>query len=488
MAQPFVRVDVWTLPATDPILIAYADAVAAMKTKPATDPTSWAHQAAIHGTHVSHPLPQWNQCRHGSWWFASWHRMFLYFFERIVRAQVIANGGPITWALPYWNYDGGSGHNALPTAFRHPTLPNSDPNPLYAQRRPAINAGGGLSPSITSPSFALNRATFTGSSEFGGGVTSPLGQFWSQTGRLEQTPHNDVHVAIGGLMGDPDSAAEDPIFWLHHANIDRLWWRWQRHHTDPTKPAWTGQSFGFMDVGGVPASLTDAGVEDIVHQLGYTYDHVPAHIQAPVSVSGRPPVRWPSPWPDRVRALEVRGADPEPDADAPRHLVGATAEPIRLVGETARVPVTVDERVTESLRADDRLAEHQHRAYLDVEDIEAERNPGTVYGVYVNLPEEPTADDLAAHHVGNVSLFGVERARNPRGDEHAHGLHVSMEITDVLDRLAAEGNWQDGQRLDVTFRPIALVEPSADAPQFEIAPPAHPDLPITIGRVSVHFA
>ena len=121
---------------------------------------------------------------------------------------------------------------------------------------------------------------------------------------------------------------------------------------------------------------------------------------------------------------------------------------------SARVPVTVDERVTESLRADDRLAEHQHRAYLDVEDIEAEHDPGTVYGVYVNLPEEPTADDLAAHHVGNVSLFGVERARNPRGDEHAHGLHLSMEITDVLDRLAAEGTWQDGQRL--TREPLRI--------------------------------
>ncbi len=144
--------------------------------------------------------------------------------------------------------------------------------------------------------------------------------------------------------------------------------------------------------------------------------------------------------------------------------MGATEEPIRLVGESARVPVAIDQRVTESLQADDRLVQQQHRAFLDVEDIEAERNPGAVYGVYVNLPEEPTADDLAAHHVGNVSLFGVERARNPRGDEHAHGLHISMEITDVLDRLAAEGNWQDGQRLDVTFRPISLVEPSADAP------------------------
>src|SRR4051812_47646362 len=234
-----------------------------MRAKPASDPTSWAYQAAIHGTYAQNPLAQWNQCRHGTWYFVSWHRMYLYYFERIVRAQVVANGGSSRWALPYWNYDGGGNHNTLPMAFRNPTLPGGATNPLYvAQRASGINGGAGLPPSITSPVAALACPSFTGTGEFGGGVTSPFGQFWGQTGRLEQTPHNDVHVAIGGLMGDPDTAAEDPIFWLHHANIDRIWWIWSQHHSDPTDPAWVNQSFGFMDVGGVPASLTDGGVEN----------------------------------------------------------------------------------------------------------------------------------------------------------------------------------------------------------------------------------
>ena len=169
--------------------------------------------------------------------------------------------------------------------------------------------------------------------------------------------------------------------------------------------------------------------------------------------------------------------------------MGATEEPAHLVGETARVPVVIDERVTEALRTDARAAEHQHRAFLDIEDIEAERNPGTVYGVYVNLPDQATDEDLAAHHVGNVSLFGVERARHPRGDEHAHGLRVSMEITELLDRLATGGEWQDGRRLDVTFRPIALESPEEQAGTArEVAATMHPDLPITIGRISVHYA
>ncbi len=488
---PFVRVDVWSLAEDAPIVVAYGDAVAAMQAKPETDPTSWAYQAAIHGTYSTPPLPQWNQCRHGTWYFVAWHRMYLYYFERIVRAQVVANGGSDEWALPYWNYDGGGQENTLPLAFRNPTRPDGSPNPLYVDdRNPGINAGAGLPPSITSPAFALSRPQYTGAAELGGGVTSPFGQFWSQTGRLEQTPHNDVHVAVGGWMGDPDTAAQDPIFWLHHANIDRIWWLWAQHHANPTDPAWTSQSFGFVDVGGGPASLTDAGVEDTAGQLDYTYDHARLRFPWPPIRKLRLPVRWPHPWPER------RGTPPEPAAAQPepgaRELVGASDDPVQLVGGTERVPVTIDQRVTGSLQGA-RAAEPQHRAFLDIEDITAERNPGVVYGVYVNLPQEPTEEDIAAHHVGNVSLFGVERARNPRGDENAHGLRVSMEITELLDRLADSGNWRQGDQLDVTFRPFSLQMPAGGAAADEglrraVGDTSHEQNPVTIGRVSVHFA
>jgi len=66
MPNPYVRANVWQLALDDPIITAYADAVAAMQAKAPTDPTSWAYQAAIHGTLAASPLPQWNQCRHGT--------------------------------------------------------------------------------------------------------------------------------------------------------------------------------------------------------------------------------------------------------------------------------------------------------------------------------------------------------------------------------------------------------------------------------------
>jgi tyrosinase len=47
--------------------------------------------------------------------------------------------------------------------------------------------------------------------------------------RLENI-HNGVHDWVGGTMSDLLTAPADPIFWMHHANIDRLWWEWQQRH------------------------------------------------------------------------------------------------------------------------------------------------------------------------------------------------------------------------------------------------------------------
>ncbi|KAK0377149.1 hypothetical protein CLIM01_05497 [Colletotrichum limetticola] len=54
---------------------------------------------------------------------------------------------------------------------------------------------------------------------------SPKTRF-NDWGSIEDV-HNAVHGYIGGYMGDVDIAAFDPIFWLHHANIDRIFAIWQ---------------------------------------------------------------------------------------------------------------------------------------------------------------------------------------------------------------------------------------------------------------------
>ncbi|KAK1704985.1 hypothetical protein BDP67DRAFT_570494 [Colletotrichum lupini] len=41
------------------------------------------------------------------------------------------------------------------------------------------------------------------------------------------SPHSCGHLATGGTMENQNASPGDPIFFLHHANLDRLWWDWQ---------------------------------------------------------------------------------------------------------------------------------------------------------------------------------------------------------------------------------------------------------------------
>ncbi|KAI9104961.1 hypothetical protein DFS34DRAFT_575786, partial [Phlyctochytrium arcticum] len=49
---------------------------------------------------------------------------------------------------------------------------------------------------------------------------------------LESLPHNNVHQGIGGDMAALSTSVNDPIFFLHHANVDRLWWTYQKSHPE----------------------------------------------------------------------------------------------------------------------------------------------------------------------------------------------------------------------------------------------------------------
>ncbi|CAE6451562.1 unnamed protein product [Rhizoctonia solani] len=47
--------------------------------------------------------------------------------------------------------------------------------------------------------------------------------FWNQTERI---PHDKIHNAVGGDLKEHYSP-NDPLFYLHHAQIDRMWTLWQ---------------------------------------------------------------------------------------------------------------------------------------------------------------------------------------------------------------------------------------------------------------------
>jgi tyrosinase len=136
-------------------------------------------------------------CPHGSPYFISWHRGYLYFFEQQLR---LASGDP-TLNLPYWDYFKSS---TVPAEFTD----SSAGNPLYLTR-----TGANVYNALTLWPFAPEVYNFQR------GTTNSFEE------RIESAPHNPVHDLIGGIMSTMQSPL-DPIFCLHHANIDRLTHAW----------------------------------------------------------------------------------------------------------------------------------------------------------------------------------------------------------------------------------------------------------------------
>jgi tyrosinase len=293
MAEVRIRRDIWGLEDEaggpwHPVVDAYARAVGVMKARAAGDPTSWAFQAAIHGRRGG----DWRQqCQHFCWYFLPWHRLYLRWFEAIVRAAVADLDGvdydvKESWALPYWNYGRGEDFARLPTAFREEKLADgTTDNPLYEPRRNGYVLAGDPMPAEAVEALpALSRLLFSEPfvGGFGGAATGrnhTNQAAGAVMGGLEGTPHGSVHVEVGGrtgFMSAFDTAGLDAIFWLHHCNIDRLWevWRTQDGTADPTDARWTGESFEFHDANGSLVSGTAADVLDTEGQLGYSYEDV----------------------------------------------------------------------------------------------------------------------------------------------------------------------------------------------------------------------
>jgi len=120
--------------------------------------------------------------------------------------------------------------------------------------------------------------------------------------------HNRVHLWVGGSML-PSTSPNDPVFFLHHCNVDRIWAQWQASHANlpyapdanqPGAPQGHKLNDAMMPWGG---AVTVQSTLD--HRaMGYLYDDEPAPA-APSALAGAP-IQFPK-W-QRKRQVYVPGA------------------------------------------------------------------------------------------------------------------------------------------------------------------------------------
>jgi len=504
-AVAFTRTNAWNDGGTlegNEALLWYARGVGEMQSRSLDDQNSWWFFAAIHGEYIdiangypgwgfipgppqvpTTPKPSssivtrfWNQCQHQSWYFPPWHRGYLIALEAQIREAVVSLGGPSSWALPYWNYLGPDDQHEMPPAFAQPTLPDGTPNPLLVEARYGPNDNKNIFIPVPPVSQACqSNDRYTGSSPatpfpgYGGPETA----FWhggGTSGNLESNPHNQVHVDIGGavsnqlwgLMSDPGLAALDPIFYLHHCNIDRMWALWNAAgNTNPTEANWLNgpvvsgdREFVMPMPGGTAWVFAPSDVSDL-DAIDYIYDDLTV-VPAP------PALEMLSPRVRRLRASPAAGAPGAVvDERGDSELVGANETVLRITSSGARATVRLDRvvgrRVTESLAAASETSPPD-QVYLQLENVRGTRDAQKL-AVYVN--------EKAA---GTIALFGLRRASEADGPHGGGGLTFSLDITNIVDEMFVDDGL-DTEALEVRIAPSRAVPEDAG---------------ITVGRIGVY--
>jgi tyrosinase len=444
----------------DPILQTWRDGVRLLKA--ASGNISWASFAGIHGDDNG-----FNLCPHGDWYFLPWHRAFILMYERAVR-QLTGNND---FALPYWDW---TSDRSIPAAFEDPTF-NGQPNPLFESQRdasptdslPDSVVGQGIIDQILTQSpfetFGTSRPT-----DPQGVVQNNLDQSWINCemcgvkGTLEATPHDLVHGFVGGLMGDSRSA-RDPLFMMHHCNIDRIWWMWnQCGYVDSPDPLWTDMPFqnNFFNPDGTPYSPK---VTDLLspEPLGYTYVQTPAPVitltATPATLAQVDKFRSLYAAPNLATAkpagistyvaTNTQAATPTKYLEIP---VDVDLNALTPVARRALLPSGLATLSCASARVDYLSGP---RAFAFLRDINYGQQENTEYRIFINCDylsaTTPTTD---RHYVGSFGFFGPPGGH---GAKEGKKPSIAVDLTAAIGRVYGSATASPGS-LRVQIQPVAL--------------------------------
>ncbi len=172
---------------------------------------------------------------HGGPAFLAWHRAFLLRYERELQAI------DPSVALHYWRFD-----QPAPAVFAATFMggPPVAGQATFAATNPlATWTIEGLSGIPRNPSYAPGQSptdfgilTETATLGLGGS-----GALYSAFRIMEGNPHGFIHglTGGGGWIGSVATAARDPLFFMLHSNVERLWakWQWLYGRDDETSTA-----------------------------------------------------------------------------------------------------------------------------------------------------------------------------------------------------------------------------------------------------------
>ena len=395
----------------------------------------------------------WGTCPHSSKdvandMFLPWHRLYLHFFNKTLKKA----SGSAEFVLPYWKYEDNYDEESLSVAL--PTQFTEQDKSIYSQyRTKGLNTG----------QQSIN-AYMNGKGEgvdILGSEALKAEKFFSNerngfSNLIEQDPHGMMHCGVGAnciapYMGVVPAAGNDPIFYLHHRNIDRLWQKWMETKSKGKEitlewakknlgmdPAWFEKEMSFVDENGnkVTVKVADA----------FSPEYMPKYEELDLKNTEHSL--------GALKAISSPLGSHESFDLKSTAILGQMPDKINLAIPAKNLKSNLNNKPAES--------------FLKLENIELKNNPLLTYGVYLVNKENSKKSYLMT-----FSYFGV--------DEGGHGHHSGAKLNDVelniSDNLQEIGATNFDQ-LQLIFRPTDLTTKPVYTQQN--------DAGITIGKISFY--
>jgi tyrosinase len=171
----------------------------------------------------------------GLYRFLAWHRRYLVEFQRELQRVdgTLRPGATDKIGIPYWRWQ-----DPFP-AWLAGFLPAKDPK-TGATPPPRKNAAPPPKADATDVDtivnhFAIQHTGLAGENSYTKFTFGVEG--WGKRPDGSRLPaHNNGHAWVGGIMNNTSTSPTDPIFWLHHAEVDRLWEIFRLTNPAPAPP------------------------------------------------------------------------------------------------------------------------------------------------------------------------------------------------------------------------------------------------------------
>ncbi|CAN4128291.1 unnamed protein product [Withania somnifera] len=389
------------------------------------DPLGFKQQANIHCAYCNgaYKVGGKELQVHFSWLFFPFHRWYLYFYERILGSLI----NDPTFGLPYWNWD-------HPKGMRLPPMFDREGSSLYDEKRNQSHRHGtiidlghfGTEVQTTQLQTMTNNLTLMYRQMITNapcpllffGARYPLGTDPSPgMGTIENIPHTPVHIWTGDTrqpngedMGNFYSAGLDPVFYCHHANVDRMWSEWKAiggKRRDLSDKDWLNSEFFFYDENRNPYRVK---VRDCLDTKKMGYDYAP----------------MPTPW---------RNFKPTRKATTGKANTGALP-PASKVFPLAKLDRTISFSITRPASSRTQQEKNEQEEMLTFNKIQYDDRQYVRFDVFLNVDKTVNADELdKAEFAGSYTSLPHVHGDNTT---HVTSVTFSLAITELLEDIGLE--------------------------------------------------